>query len=111
MLICYLLVILEFVKWSLKKFNGWLKLLLLMVKMFIVVIDVKKERKISMCVNLLRFEMFLDWIVFLVDWIVFCFGLWLIYVLFEEKRLKWIFFIIKGEIFELFCNVLLLGSY
>lgn len=95
----HLLATLEFVEWSLKKFNGWLKPPLPTVKMFIVVTDVKKERKISMCANLLRPEMSL------------VFGSWLIYVSFEEKRPKWIFFITKGETFELFCNVLPLRSH
>lgn len=72
----HLLATLEFVKWSLKKFNGWLKPPLLTVKMFIVVTDVKKERKISMCANLLRPEMSLDRIVSLVDRIVSC--LWIV---------------------------------
>lgn len=72
----HLLATLEFVKWSLKKFNGWLKPPLPTVKMFIVVTDVKKERKISMCANLLRPEMSLDRIVSLVlsldrDWFTF----------------------------------------
>lgn len=107
----HLLATLEFVKWSLKKFNGWLKPPLPTVKMFIVVTDVKKERKISMCANLLRPEISLDRIVSLVDRIVSRFGSWLIYVSFEEKRPKWIFFITKGETFELFCNVLPLGSH
>lgn len=38
-----------------------------MVKIFLVDIDVKKKRKKCLCVNMLRFEMFLDWIVFKVD--------------------------------------------
>lgn len=49
-----------------------------MVKIFLVDIDVKKKRKKCLCVNMLRFEMFLDWIVFKVDRIVFC--LWIVII-------------------------------
>lgn len=85
----HLLATLKLVKWSFKNiFNGWLKPSLLILTTVIVVIDLKNERKNSLCVNLLRPEMSLDRTASELDRIVSC--LWIVISeVATDLRLTW----------------------